>query len=955
MPTNPTAILRHVQRMVGTQPDTRCDAVLLECFARQADESAFAALVQRHGPLVWSVSRRATRHEQDAEDVYQATFLVLARQARAIHKTGSVRSFLYGVAYRLAQRARCDAARRRRLEQRAAAAPTTAADDMTWRELREVLDEELARLPDKYRAPLLLCYFDELTHEEAARQLGWSKRSLRDRLERGRDRLRARLIRRGVTLSMTLAGSMLAGGLTGAAAPRAATEGLLRAAGPFAARRALEGMVSAGALALAEGGLRTIFLGKLALVAAALVAMVVLGSAGFVGWRAPEAVSGAAAGDRPGIDCSGDPLPPGAVARLGTERFRFWPLGAMFLPDGKTIVSVTQGNAIEFWDARSGRFLREIDTGLFSMGQGGTALSHDGKRFAVNGTLSNAGMPGTQSAVRVYELPSGKVLRTFERDPLEGANAIALTADGKLLFTLDRNGKMRIEEVATGAELLRQQFPGDIKAAIALSPDGSTLAVASGPNSRKLFLWKWQNADEPRAIASGSGSGWNLAFSPDGKLLAECGFSDRKVRVFDVASGRLLHRLELPDPERFYHDHVAFTPDGKLLAASGKANQRSAVDFWNPLTGKFVRRLDLDEGALAFSPDGSLLLAGARVWDLAGGKELSANDQAHRNQIERIITGKDLVVTASDDNTVRLWDAASSKQRQRFVHGGDVRGIALSPDESRLVSVSMDDSVCLWDVATGKRIYRLPGHGKMGSNAQAAVFLPDGKSFLTWAGTDMNLRKWEVGTGKAIREQTIRPTGVRVPSEDDEPAAIVMHPAQGAAFTPDARRLILLAGIDHRLFVFDAATGAELRSFPSAGTSTAGLAISPDSKLVLTCAFANLLDIKLPSGTMQQVLAKEHPVAWWDVGTGTLQKQIRMPEEWAGPVAFAPDGKLFATASWERRAPIYLLETASGRVVRTVEGFRGVVRALAFLPDGKRLVSGMDDGSALVWDLTRER
>src|SRR5262249_2418448 len=161
---------------------------LLERFARHADETAFAALVQRHGPLVWSVSRRVARHEQDAEDVYQATFLLLARKAGAIRKAGSVASWLYGVCHRLALRGRSDAARRRQHEARAAGTtPAPAPDDVTWRELREVLDEELARLPDSYRAPLVLCYFDGLTQEEAARQLGWSRRTVKHRLERGRD------------------------------------------------------------------------------------------------------------------------------------------------------------------------------------------------------------------------------------------------------------------------------------------------------------------------------------------------------------------------------------------------------------------------------------------------------------------------------------------------------------------------------------------------------------------------------------------------------------------------------------------------------------------------------------------------------------------------------------------------------------------------------------------------
>src|SRR5207244_9817810 len=135
---------------------------------------------------------------------------------RAIRKKPSVASWWYGFAYRLSLKARADAARRAAHEKQSVhpgppASPDPAAE-ITWRELRVVLDEELARLPDKYRAPLLLCYFDGLTQEEAANQLGWSKRSVKDRLERGRRRLRAQLTRRGLTLSAGLTGPLIAPG-----------------------------------------------------------------------------------------------------------------------------------------------------------------------------------------------------------------------------------------------------------------------------------------------------------------------------------------------------------------------------------------------------------------------------------------------------------------------------------------------------------------------------------------------------------------------------------------------------------------------------------------------------------------------------------------------------------------------------------------------------------------------
>src|SRR5262249_3515995 len=152
-----------------------------------------------------------------------------------------------------------------------------------------------------------------------------------------------------------------------------------------------------------------------------------------------------------------------------------------------------------------------------------------------------------------------------------------------------------------------------------------TLAVGTGPNTNKIILWKWQAAEEPREIAeAGRHRARELAFSPDGKWIADCSDLEPEVRVWDVASGRRLHKLELPGSEPYQHFHVAFSPDGKRLAAFGATNRRWSVHLWDPASGRFVQRIDLPGGVLAFSPDSKLLVSGSRVWDFAAEKELSA-------------------------------------------------------------------------------------------------------------------------------------------------------------------------------------------------------------------------------------------------------------------------------------------------------------------------------------------
>lgn len=192
---NPIPVLR--QLLVGRAADSESDHALLRRFADGREESAFAVIVSRHGPMVFDVCRGVLRREADAEDAYQATFLVLATKAGAIRKSDSLAAWLHGVAYRVSLRARASATRRRAAESEAPA-PTSGPDPVTWAEAQAVVHEELARLPDRYRAPLVHCYLRGQTQDEAAPLLGLSKGTLKRRLERGRARLRERLIRRGL-------------------------------------------------------------------------------------------------------------------------------------------------------------------------------------------------------------------------------------------------------------------------------------------------------------------------------------------------------------------------------------------------------------------------------------------------------------------------------------------------------------------------------------------------------------------------------------------------------------------------------------------------------------------------------------------------------------------------------------------------------------------------------------
>ncbi|HKB36293.1 MAG TPA: RNA polymerase sigma factor [Gemmataceae bacterium] len=261
-------------RLMGPsdEGDVRDDKLLAR-FVRRHEDEAFALLMRRHGAMVYGICRRVLRDEHDAEDAFQATFIVLARRASSIRQGASVAGWLGRVAHRLALAARATAARRRHIERQVAPMSSSEPDcPAAWRELGHVIDEEVARLPDTHHAAFVLCHLEGQTYEQAARQLGWPLGTLKLRLTQARERLRQRLARRGLALTPTALVSVLAADLQSAVVPTALAGPTLKSA-LAAAAGATSGPAPAVAV-LVEGGLRQMFLLKLKTVAVTLLAMV---------------------------------------------------------------------------------------------------------------------------------------------------------------------------------------------------------------------------------------------------------------------------------------------------------------------------------------------------------------------------------------------------------------------------------------------------------------------------------------------------------------------------------------------------------------------------------------------------------------------------------------------------------------------------------------------------------
>jgi RNA polymerase sigma factor (sigma-70 family) len=267
-------VMRQLRRLGAAPGGEASDAELIEQFSARRHQAAFSALVDRYGPLVWSVCRHVLRQEQDVEDAFQATFLVLAQKAGSIRKREAVASWLHGVAYRVAIAARRDAARRRVREQKCRQpASETPVPEAALQELQAILDEEVGRLPEKYRAPFVLCCLDGKSTAEAAGLLSWKVGTVSGRLSRARQMLRRRLTRRGLALSTALCAIAVSRGAAASCVPAGLARNTARIA--LTSLQGSAAAVPSSVAALVRGVHRTMQLAYVRNVGTALLAVAV--------------------------------------------------------------------------------------------------------------------------------------------------------------------------------------------------------------------------------------------------------------------------------------------------------------------------------------------------------------------------------------------------------------------------------------------------------------------------------------------------------------------------------------------------------------------------------------------------------------------------------------------------------------------------------------------------------
>jgi RNA polymerase sigma factor (sigma-70 family) len=593
-------VLHHLRRLTRTPAaDALSDSQLLQRFAQTREEAAFQTLVDRHGPMVLGVCRRLLADPHDADDAFQATFLVLIRKAEALTLWGSLASWLYGVAYRTALKARSEAARRRRYERQAAVDPQTdvAESESAVPELRQVLDQELSRLPEKYRVPLVLCYLEGKTNEEAARLLGWPVGSMSRRLEKGRELLSVRLVRRGIGLSGSAIAAAMAESAS-SAVPVALARATLQVAGLVVAGQAAT--ASKPALVLMEGVLRQMAYSKVKVGAGLLLMLSFLGAGAAVVMLPFAPTLPREADPDPVADPFAEPLPPGTVARLGTSRW--WQKEQVdsltFSPNGRLLMTRNcSGMPVRLWDVATGK--------QFPLLEGLTAIQE------------------------IVFSPDSKVLVAIT-EKWAGPDALRKIAQ--------KDSTIVLWNVGTG-ERLRSFKIHDTDGSLAFSPDGKTLAA--GRSKRQIALIDLATGRVLRELGTSDDIDraaddvlrCGLAFSPDGKTLALIGDEPSVLGLCDVVTGKtVFHTLlnRAGDPLWDHHLYglfqhlVVWSPDGLLLAT---ADDGGTIYLLDASTGKERGQLHGHRGpirALAFSADGKRLLSAsadqtALVWDVRQG------------------------------------------------------------------------------------------------------------------------------------------------------------------------------------------------------------------------------------------------------------------------------------------------------------------------------------------------
>lgn len=913
----------------------RADADLLGDYVAHGSTEAFSAIVARYSPLVWGICRRSLGNGPDAEDVFQATFLALARHANRLRHRESLAAWLHGVTRRIAEKARV--ARSRQPAIGLACDPVTPPEPTTS-DLLLALDEELLRLPDRYRAPLLLCFWQGLTQREAAHRLGCSEGAVKGRLERGRRRLAERLTRRGFAPQALLACPLGTVAVPGALLARAAQ--CVGEAIPPSVTALANGVVVAG-----WARMRLVLL-SLLLTSAVAVGVVGGGKSG-PPETGPLVLATAASlpqGDGPAVDLLGDPLPEGAITRVGTTRLktRNYVCCLVYSPDGRRLAYGTENGVLHVSAAADGKAIWEMKRGQADHNPLTELLfSPDGRLLAASGFWGKS--------VRLLDAATGKVLHTLPNTTEKHENwgrllqgpTFAFTPDGKTLLVAGKDGTVHLWDVATGVRKATLGKASKVILSLTLTADGRTVAVAHYDG--EMHLWDVEKREHLKQRTSRAPHPHLTALAPDGKTVA-------------VVTGAT--RVELQEPEGGRRH--ALELGGRLMGMSfvGKGTTLITADAdrrvvtWDVNTGKPLQTTTCDPSLFQWNAKSGTDLS-VRAWFRADGKALAWDDVG----------------------TIRPWDLTTGREVvARSAYASGTMWAGFSADGRRLRVGGVDGELGEWDAATGRSLRTLrPIDGKNGTGFVAAsdrrriLAVPRGTHPNKARATEGRIMVWDT-SGDAdpmpVREQVawawyaaLTPDNRLIVSPESDGTIRVYEAATGKlvrsfpggkleyhpTFTPDGRWLVTVSGGSYPMKVrrYDFATGRVERELVGPANAT-DVALSPDGRLIASG------HSKGPGGGPGADVEQDVLILW-ETSTGREIRRIPTGHYHFDSLAFSPDGRLLASSG--SGLEIRLWEVASGQERRRYGGHGDTVEALDFAPDGTRLASASRDGTALVWRL----
>jgi RNA polymerase sigma factor (sigma-70 family) len=586
------------------------DEELLARFVAERDEPAFALLVRRHGPMVLGLCRRILRNPHDAEDAFQAAFLVLSCKAGAVVKREAVGGWLYRVAYRVALEARAANARRRAHEKQVQELPqpeTPPAEPQDWRPL---LDHELTHLPPKYRAAVVLCDLEGEPRKVAAQRLGVPEGTLSSRLVRARALLAGRLARRGLALSApTVAG--LFGGSASACPPPGLVAATVKAVALFTAGRAVAaGSISAEVAALTKGMMKAMLLTRLKAATGTMLTLAVLALGGHA------FLQSALAQKTDSLLASGGGASRPAVAAPANLVFRAPAPGPVPLEKAKPAISPANAARVKklkelprdvweiVWGPKPGqvsflsweRPVEVLDSNTFrpiETIEAGRQLIH----FAASGDGRRIAYCTNSTKVEVRDLRGGKVvmIETNNDQP-----KMAFSPNGKLLATGGYGNDAKLWDAGSGRFV--RSLPAGEKGGLTavFSPNGKLLAVGNRNDITSVY----EVATGKRLYTLPEQRSQELKFSPDGRTLAVA-YVDGRIGLWNVADGKLLRERKTGATEVYTVD---WSPRGDVLATAGRNGK---ITLWAPGDLSVLKELDGPEWVIRvrFSPDGSRLLS----------------------------------------------------------------------------------------------------------------------------------------------------------------------------------------------------------------------------------------------------------------------------------------------------------------------------------------------------------